>query len=95
MERRLFAIMTIGASLTALLGLLLLWANPVLLGLLWFQIKLAMLVAMITYHWRCHCWIARLRTTTEDVNTKWLRWFNELPAVFLFVIVCLAILKPA
>ena len=37
MERRLFIIMTIGAVLTAVFGLFLLWINPALLRLGWFQ----------------------------------------------------------
>ena len=95
MERRLFAIMTIGASLTAFFGLLLLWANPGLLKQLWFQLKLGLLLAMILYHWRCQHWIAVLKTAPMTANEKWLRWFNELPVIFLLGIVCLAVVKPA
>ena len=95
MERRLFAIMTIGASLTAFFGLLLLWANPGLLKQLWFQLKLGLLLAMILYHWRCQRWIALLKTAPTTANEKWLRWFNELPVIFLLGIICLAVVKPA
>ena len=94
MERRLMAIMTVGAGLTAIFGLLLLWTNPVLLKQLWFQLKLGLLVAMIFYHWRCYCWIKILRANPADANTRWLRWFNEIPVVFLLGIICLAIVKP-
>ena len=61
MERRLFGIMTIGAVLTAILGVLLLIANSGLLALLWFQLKLVLLVGMVVYHWRCRRWIVALR----------------------------------
>jgi len=94
MERRLFAIMSIGAGLTAVFGLLLLWVNSALLGQLWFQLKLGLLTAMFVYHWRCHHWISLLRANPAAANTKWLRWFNEIPVIFLLGIICLAVLKP-
>jgi putative membrane protein len=95
MERRLFAIMSIGAALTAVFGLLLLWVNSALLGQLWFQLKLGLLTAMFVYHWRCHHWISLLRENPASANTKWLRWFNEIPVIFLLGIICLAVIKPA
>lgn len=94
MERRLFAIMTIGAVLTALFGLLLLWANPLLLKQGWFHVKAAMLVLMVVYHLRCLRWIGLLADGIELDNTRWLRWFNEIPVVFLLAIIFLAVLKP-
>ena len=53
MERRLFAIMTIGALLTAAFGFALLFVNRGLLGQGWFQVKLALLAGMVVYHLRC------------------------------------------
>lgn len=46
MEKRLFGIMTIGAALTTLFGLLMLWSNPALLSRGWFQAKLVLLVGL-------------------------------------------------
>ena len=94
MEKRLFTIMTIGAVMTALFGVLLLIGNPGLLSTGWFQVKLFFLVAMVLYHWRCWRWITCLGATTEPQGTRGLRWFNEIPVVFLLVIVLLAVLKP-
>jgi putative membrane protein len=94
MERRLFILMTIGAVLTALFGLLLLWSNPGLLVQGWFQVKLAMLALMIIYHLRCLHWMNRLKTGLAPDDTRWLRWFNEIPVIFLLAIVILAVLKP-
>ena len=94
MERRLFAIMTIGAVLTALFGLLLIAINPALLGIPWFQLKLALLAGLIAYHYRCFLWIVRLRTLAPSDDTRWLRWFNEIPVLFLLTIVILAVTKP-
>ncbi len=94
MERRLFMIMTIGAGVTALFGVLLLIINPGLLSMAWFQVKLFFLAAMVIYHWRCWLWIASLASASETQTTKRLRWFNELPVVFLLAIILLAVLRP-
>lgn len=93
MERRLFAIMTIGAILTAILGLLLLGINHALLGAGWFQAKLLLLAGLVIYHYRCHRWIVALRRENEVADSRWLRWFNEIPVLFLFAIVLLAVTK--
>ena len=94
MERRLFIIMTIGAVLTALFGFALLYVNQALLAQGWFQVKLVFLGGMVVYHLRCLHWIRRLDSGAFPDNTRWLRWFNEAPTIFLLVIVCLAIVKP-
>jgi len=94
MERRLFAIMTIGAVLTAIFGFLLLWSNPGLLSMSWFQLKLSLLVLMIVYHLRCLQRMRNLAAGLQPDNTRWLRWFNEIPVIFLLLIVFFAILKP-
>jgi len=95
MERRLFGIMTIGAVLTAIFGLLLLWTNPALLSQTWFQVKLVLLVLLVIYHLRCKHWMTFLAAGGKTDGTRGLRWFNEIPAAFLLLIIFLAILKPA
>lgn len=94
MEIRLFAIMTIGAVLTTILGLGLLFINSGLFQVGWFQVKLALLVGLLIFHIRCYAWILRLRSAQPSDDTRWLRWFNEIPTVFLIAIVLLAIAKP-
>lgn len=93
MERRLFIIMTIGAVLTTLFGLLMLWINTTLLIQGWFQAKLAFLVGLVIYHLRCLRWIGILAEGNLPQDTTWLRWFNELPVVFLLGITSLAVVK--
>src|SRR5210317_1979168 len=61
MESRLFAIMTIGAILTAVFGVWLLLINPNLLDVAWFQVKLVLLLGLIVFHLRCYSWIKRLK----------------------------------
>lgn len=94
MEKRLFAIMTIGAVLTGIFGGLLLAINRALLSQTWFQLKLIVLTAMVIYHWRCWRWVVRLDTTPQVQSSRGLRWFNEIPVIFLLGIIFLAVLKP-
>jgi len=94
MERRLFVIMTIGAIMTMVFGILLFAINPSLLSQTWFQLKLVFLTAMVIYHWHCRQWIISLESTTETQESRKLRWFNEIPVIFLLAITLLAVLKP-
>ncbi len=93
MERRLFGIMTIGAILTTIFGVILIGINQAIAESQWFQIKLLLVGALVAYHYRCYRWIVRLRNADGIANTKWLRWFNEIPVFFLFAIVLLAVTK--
>lgn len=94
MEKRLFAIMTIGAALTAAFGSAMLYANPGLLAQGWFIAKSVIVLSMLVYHFRCWHWIEKLGSTGTSQDTTWLRWFNEIPVVFLLGVICLAIVKP-
>ncbi len=94
MENRLFAIMTIGAIVTAVLGFLLLWLNPQLLAFGWFQAKLVLLLGLIVFHFYCKRWITQLAARGDPQPSRGLRWFNEIPVVFLLSMVLLAVLKP-
>lgn len=94
MERRLFIIMSMGAALTAVFGVILLSINPGLLQQGWFRSKLLILIGMFAFHYRCRRWIRVLAQGELPDNTRWLRWFNEIPVLFLLGIICLAIVKP-
>lgn len=94
MERRLFGIMTIGAALTLVFGLALIWLNPGLLKQAWFHAKLGLLIGLVVFHMACRTWIKKLAGGYTSSSTKNLRWFNEIPIVFLLGIIGLAILKP-
>ena len=95
MERKLyFGIMAPGAVLTIAFGLWLWlgWFQGALGG--WFHAKLALVALLVAYHLWCGKLLADFR---DDRNTRshvWLRWFNEVPVLFLFVIVILVVVKP-
>jgi putative membrane protein len=94
MEKRLFAIMTIGAVVTVAFGYSLVLLNTSLVAQSWFRLKLLLLVGLVIYHYRCYRWTVVLRGETGLRDTRWLRWFNEIPVIFLLGIVLLAVVKP-
>jgi protoporphyrinogen IX oxidase len=94
MERRLFAIMTIGATLTVLFGLAMLIVAPGLLELRWLRAKFVLVAALIGYHAWCYLLMDDLRAGRRPRSSTWYRWFNEAPSVLLIAIVILAVVKP-
>ena len=94
MERRLFAIMTIGAVLTIAVGLWLLMLRPSLLDTGWMRAKLAVVALLAAFH----IWLWRLmRDFAAGRNTRSERWYraiNEVPSFALIAIVLLAVAKP-
>lgn len=94
MERRLFAIMTIGAIITLVFGVLLIGARPTVFSEGWFHAKLALLIGLTVFHVLCWRWIGKLETGYRSAKTTNLRWFNEIPVFFLLAIIALAVAKP-
>ena len=94
MERRLFAIMTIGASLALLFGLAMIAVTPALLATGWLRAKLALVAALIGYHLWCYRLMSDLRAGRNRRSPTWYRVFNEAPALLLIAIVILAVVKP-
>ena len=93
MEKRLFAIMTIGATLTLLFGVSILSVVPGLLQAGWLHAKLTLVLALIAYHGWCYLLMRDLRNGRKHSST-WYRVFNEVPSVLLIAIVVLAVVKP-
>lgn len=94
MERKLFAIMTVGALFTAVFGFILLfkWHWPLTEG--WLHAKLALVAALIAYH--AYCWklVSTFKQGNNRYSARFFRWFNEFPAIILVVVVILAVVRP-
>jgi putative membrane protein len=95
MERKLYAIMTIGGVLAAIFGFWLLFSYHWPLSELWLQIKLLLVAALIGYHIYCGQLVKRFRAGENRYSHVFYRWFNEFPAIMLIAIVLLAVLRPA
>lgn len=94
MERKLYAIMTLGMLLTWAFGIWLITMVPEYMKMGWMHAKLALVIALSGYHG----WLkVNLRKFAAGANTRsdrfW-RWANEVPAVVLIAAVILVIVKP-
>lgn len=94
MERRLFAIMTIGGTLAALFGVSMIVTAPAYLQMGWLHVKLALVALLIGYHVWCYRLMTDLREARNRRSERWFRLFNEAPALLLIAIVILAVVKP-
>ncbi len=94
MEKRLFGIMTIGATLAVCFGLAMLAAAPEYLHMGWLHAKLTLVALLIAYHVWCRQLMLSLREGTDTRSQRWYRLFNEVPSVLLIAIVILAVVKP-
>jgi putative membrane protein len=94
MERRLFAIMTIGAMLALSFGLAMILLAPRYLDGRWLQVKLVLVLALVAYHLWCYRLMVGLDAGRNRHSDRWYRWFNEVPGLLLIAIVVLAVVKP-
>jgi putative membrane protein len=98
MERRLLGITHIGGGLALLFGLLTLAAYshaiPTYLQQGWLHAKLALVVLLIGYHAMLVRLCREFAVDTIRHSSRWLRIFNEVPAILLIAIVLLVVVKP-
>jgi protoporphyrinogen IX oxidase len=94
MERRLFAITTIGATLTIFFGLTMVAAAPIYLSMMWLRVKLPLVAILIAYHAYCFKLLREFAQQRNTRTARWYRLFNEVPSLLLIAIVILAVVKP-
>lgn len=97
MERKLYyGIMTPGGLLTLLFGFWTLWLNgwAAYAGMLWLHVKLALVGVLVVYHIYCGKLLLDFKHDRNRHSHVWYRWFNEVPVLFLFVIIILAVVRP-
>lgn len=97
MARRLWNIITVPAGVLMLLfGLIMLFMNPTLLQMNWFQLKLLFLLGLGAYHYWCWKKVLEIKTLQnrelKTANLK-LRQANEIATFILFLVVFTVILK--
>lgn len=94
MERKLFAIMSIGMLGTLVCGVMMLMSNMAYLQMGWIHAKLALAVLLVIYHHWLIVPMKQFRTKTNTRSARFYRVINEVPAVFLIAMVLLAVVKP-
>jgi putative membrane protein len=94
MERRLFVLMTIGATASLFFGACMLVESTAYLALLWLRVKLLFVLLVIAYHLYCYKLMRDLALARNTHSAKWFRGFNEIPSLLLVIIVILAVVKP-
>ena len=92
MERKLFIIiMTPAFILTWLSGLSMIHY----LGIdTWLIIKFFFVVLLTGYHFVCRKWLKDFANDTNSRKSNFFRITNEIPAIFLIVIIILVVFKP-
>ena len=95
MERKLYRFVTPFMALTVVLGLAMLFLYPeAYLRAGWMHAKLALVAALVVYHFWCGRLLRALRDGTDAHTHVFFRVFNELPVFALFGIVILVIVRP-
>ena len=60
----------------------------------WFLVKLALVVALSAYHMAMARWVRIFAEDRNDRPARFYRIANEVPAVFMVVVVILVVVKP-
>jgi putative membrane protein len=94
MERRLFAIMSLGAIGSVSFGLWLMlgwwWPAP-----LWLHVKLGLVALLLLYHMGCYKLMRDFRAGKNRRSPRFYRIYNEVPALLLLAVLLLVELKPS
>jgi putative membrane protein len=97
MERKLFyGITTPGGVLTLVFGYLTLKSIGwnVYSGSYWLHVKLGCVLLLIIYHIYCGKLLNDFKYDRNKRSHIWYRWFNEVPVLFLVIIIIMAVIRP-
>ncbi|ORU89612.1 MAG: hypothetical protein A6F71_01235 [Cycloclasticus sp. symbiont of Poecilosclerida sp. M] len=97
MERKLyFGIMTPGLILTLLFGVWMLndYAWAAYGQATWLHLKLGLIGLLCLYHLACGKWLLDFKHNRNQHSHVYFRWMNEVPVLFLVIIIILATVKP-
>ncbi len=95
MARKLYRFVTPFMVLTIVFGLALLSLNlDYYLTSTWMWLKLGGVAFLVGYHFVCGRYVRQVNANQSTRGHVYFRFFNEIPVLFLFGIVILAVLKP-
>jgi putative membrane protein len=94
MEKRLYSIITNpGMFVTIAMAIGIISTEPGILHETWLHVKIGLVTLLIGYHHYCRSLMKKLAADECKWTSQQLRGLNELPTLFLVVIVMLAIFK--
>ena len=94
MQRRLLGITHIGGTLALVFGIWTLTLVPAYMQQGWLHAKLALVLCLVAYHVYLTHLVRQFAQDRIMHSSRWLRIFNEVPALLLIAIVLLAVVKP-
>ncbi len=96
MERKLYYyIMRPAMIFTWVFGIVLIHLNGIeIFSQLWFQVKIVLMILLSVYNEYLGKCLNALKSLTNTRSAKFFRIINEIPTVFLIIVVFLAIFKP-
>ncbi len=94
MAKKLYRFVTPFMFLTLGFGIGMLFINSDLLQTGWLQIKLALVVLLVIYHFVCGNCLTKFVKKQSPRSHVFYRWFNEFPVLILFAVVILVVVGP-
>lgn len=95
MSRRLYRFVTPFMVIAIALGLAMMSLNlEYYLQAKWLWLKLAGVAFLVVYHFQCGRYVYLINEHRDQHSHVFYRFFNEVPVIFLFLIVILVVLKP-
>ena len=95
MARKLYRFVTPFMYIAIALGLGMIGMNPeYYLHSAWMWLKLGGVAFLFVYHLQCGRYVTAINSDNNRHGHVFYRFFNEVPVLFLFGIVLLAVLKP-
>lgn len=96
MERKLYRFTTPWMVLTLIFGGWMLWEYAWMAwgNSIWLNVKLALIFILVVYHFYCGKLVGIFAADENTRSHVWYRYFNEIPAVIMFIIIPITVLKP-
>jgi len=95
MARKLYRFVTPFMLLTIGFGIALITTNPgYYLTVAWLWVKIAGVAALVGYHLQCGRYVREANADSNRHGHVFYRFFNEIPVLFLFAMIILAVVRP-
>lgn len=95
MQHKLLTVIMLPASIvTVLTGLCMIYLVPLWLKMPWMHIKLTSVGCLLIYHCLCYIHHKKFVAMQNKKSHVYFRMFNEIPTVFLLIIVIMVVVKP-